>query len=186
MVSLAALWLPILLAAVAVFIASSVVHMVIGWHKNDYGKLPNQDSIVDAIRSSGATTGEYLFPCADDPADNMKSPEILEAWARGPAGIVRVFKPGPVNMGKNLIHWFFYCVVVSLLAGYVGAATLGPGTAYAGVFQVVGTAAFLAYAGATWQNVIWAGARPASAFKSILDGLLYGLVTAGVFGWLWP
>lgn len=185
MVSLAALWLPILLAAVAVFFASSVIHMFIGWHNRDYRKLPDEDSIVGAIRSSGATPGEYVFPCADDPADNMKSPEIKEKWARGPAGLVRIF-PGQLNMGKNLAHWFVYCVVVSVLAGYVGAVMLGPGTEYSKVFQVVSTAAFLGYAGATWQDVIWFAARPANAIRTIADGLLYGLVTGGMFGALWP
>jgi len=186
MVSLSSLWLPILLSAVAVFIASSVIHMVVRWHDHDYAKLPQEDSIVEAIRSSGASPGEYLFPCADDPADNMRSPEIREKWARGPAGMLRIYPAGQVNMGKNLVHWFLYCVVVGLFAGYLGAATLGPGTEYLRVFQVVGTAAFLAYAGAIWHDVIWFGARPANALRSIVDGLLYGLLTAGVFGWLWP
>ena len=36
MVGLAALWLPILLSAVIVFVASSLIHMVSGWHKSDY------------------------------------------------------------------------------------------------------------------------------------------------------
>jgi hypothetical protein len=186
MVSLTTLWLPILLSAVAVFVASSVIHMVIRWHNHDYSKLPDEDSIVNAIRSSGAGAGEYVFPSADDPADNMKLPEIREKWERGPAGMIRVFPPGQFNMGKNLVHWFVYCVVVSLLAGYVGGVTLGPGAEYMRVFQVVSTAAFLAYAGAVWQDVIWFAASPANAFRAIVDGLIYGLVTAGVFGWLWP
>ena len=186
MVSLAALWLPILLAAVVVFIASSVIHMFINWHRHDYARLPDEESIVEAIRTSGAGPGQYLFPCAEDPADNMRSPEIREKWERGPAGTVTVFPAGQMNMGKNLLHWFFYCVAVSLIAGYAGAITLGAGVAYMTVFRVVSTAAFLGYAGAIWQDVIWSGARPAKAMRAIADGLIYALLTAGVFGWLWP
>lgn len=186
MVSLTALWLPIVLAAVVVFVASSLIHMVIGWHNGDYVKLPHEDDIVEALRTAGVGPGEYVFPCADDPADNMKSPEIQEKWAKGPSGKLTVFPPGPLKMGTKLANWFFYCVVVGLFAGYVGSATLAPGTDYLHVFQVVGTAAFLAYSGAIWQEVIWMGAKPWSAVKSIVDGLVYALLTAGVFGWLWP
>lgn len=185
MVSLTALWLPIVLSAVVVFIASSVIHMVIGWHNSDYAKLPDEDGIRDAMRTAGLGVGSYFFPCADNPRDNG-SPEIQKKFAEGPSGRLTIFPKGPINMGKQLVHWFFYCIVVGLFAGYMGSATLAPGTHYLAVFQVVGTAAFLAYSGSVWQEVIWMGARPLSAAKSIIDGLIYGMLTAGVFGWLWP
>lgn len=186
MISLVALWLPILIAAVVVFLASSVIHMAIGWHNNEFSKLPDEDGIVGAIEAAKAAPGEYVFPSADNPADNMKSPEIIARWERGPAGFVRIYKPGPLAMGKRLGHWFLYCMGVSLFAGYLGAATLGPGADYLAVFRVVGTAAFLAYAGSIWQEVIWFSAPVSNALKSIADGLIYALLTAGVFGWLWP
>ena len=185
MVSLAALWLPIVLSAVFVFIASSVIHMLIGWHNSDFAKLPSEDAIRTAMRDAGVEAGTYFFPCADNPKDNM-APEMQAKFAEGPSGRMTVFPKGPMQMGKKMLHWFFYCVVVSLFAGYLGSATLAPGTHYLHVFQVVGTAAFLGYSGAVWQEVIWWGGRPSSALKSIVDGLIYGLLTAGVFGWLWP
>ena len=46
MISLVALWLPILIAAVVVFLASSVIHMAIGWHNNEFSKLPDEDGIM--------------------------------------------------------------------------------------------------------------------------------------------
>jgi len=186
LVPLSALWLPMVLAAVAVFIASSLIHMVIGWHNSDYRKLPGEDEILDAMRKAGVSQGDYLFPCAEDPRDNPKSPEILEKWKRGPAGHMTVMPAGGPSMGRNLSLWFIYCLVIGLFAGYVGAATLAPGTEYLRVFQVVGTAAFLGYAGGAWQAAIWWGKAPTAALKDMLDGLLYGLLTAGVFGWLWP
>lgn len=185
-VSLMGLWLPILVSAVLVFVASSVLHMVIRWHKHDYAKLPDEDTIVEALRNSGAATGEYLFPCADDPTEMKPTPELMEKWKRGPAGTIRIYPAGQINMGKNLLNWFLYCIVVGLFAGYVGGITLGAGADYMLVFQVVCTAAFMGYAGSIWQDVIWAGARPANAIRSIVDGLIYALLTGGVFGWLWP
>lgn len=185
-VSLAELWLPILLSAIAVFIASSLVHMVIGWHNSDYTKLPNEDAVTGALEAGGVKPGVYIFPCAEDPADNMKSPEIMEKWQRGPAGMLTLFRPGPLNMGKRLGHWFLYCVAIGLLAGYVGAATVAPGASFGEVMQIVATTAFLGYAGSIWQNVIWMGASPRSALKSIADGLVYALCTGAVFGLMWP
>ena len=185
MVALSALWMPILLSAVAVFIASSAIHMVVKWHNSDFKKLPDEEGIRTAMREAGVDAGTYFFPCHDDPSQNM-SPEMQEKFAEGPSGKMYVYPKGPVNMGKNMLHWFFYCVVISLFAGYLGAATLGTGTNYLQVFQVVGAAAFLGYSGSIWQEVIWWGAQPTSALKSIADGLIYALLTAGVFGWLWP
>jgi hypothetical protein len=185
LIPLTELWLPILLSAVAVFIASSVIHMLIGWHNHDFAKLANEDEVMDALRKGSPEPGDYVFPRADDPAD-FGAEEIQKKWAEGPAGRLTVFPAGPVNMGKQLVHWFFYCVAISIFAGYLGAATLGAGTNYLNVFQVVGCAAFLGYAGSMWQQVIWWGAKPLAAIKSIVDGLVYALFTAGVFGWLWP
>ena len=185
LIPLTALWLPILLSAVAVFMASSVIHMVIGWHNNEFAKLANEDEVMDALRKGSVEPGDYVFPRAEDPAD-FGSEETQKKWAAGPSGRLTIYPAGPINMGKNLLHWFFYTVVISLFAGYLGAATLGPGVNYLSVFQVVGCAAFLGYAGSMWQDVIWWGARPVSALKSIADGFVYALLTAGVFGWLWP
>jgi hypothetical protein len=46
MAMLASLWLPILLAAVGVFVVSSLIHMLFKWHNRDYRKLPNEDAPV--------------------------------------------------------------------------------------------------------------------------------------------
>ena len=60
------------------------------------------------------------------------------------------------------------------------------GTSYLRVFQIVGTTAFLGYAGALVQQSIWYGRSWSMTIRTMLDGLLYALLTAGVFGWLWP
>ncbi len=73
-----------------------------------------------------------------------------------------------------------------MLVAYIGAVTLDPGTEYLKVFQVIGTAAILAYAAAHVPRSIWFQRPWANTFKEVFDGVLYGLLTAGVFGWLWP
>ena len=130
--------------------------------------------------------GTYIFPSLENPADNMKSPELIEKWQRGPAGMLTVFDPGDLNMGRRLLHWFLYCVLLGIVVAYLAAATQAAGAGFLPVFQLVGASAFLGYSGAVWPDVIWKGASPTSATKMILDGLAYALATGAVFGLLWP
>ena len=45
---------------------------------------------------------------------------------------------------------------------------------------------FLAYGAGPIPASIWMGKPWSVATKEVFDGLVYGLVTAGTFGWLWP
>ena len=185
MVPLTALWLPILLSAVIVFVASSIMHMVLAYHKSDYRKLPDEDRVTDALRSAGATPGRvYSFPYYS--FKEMKSAPVIEKLKRGPVGLLTVLPSGPPAMGKNLVQWFLYCIVIGIFAAYLAGRTLAPGTAYLEVFRVVGTAAFLGYGAAHAQESIWAGRSWVVTFKHIFDSLIYAALTAGTFGWLWP
>lgn len=185
MVPIAALWLPILLSAVIVFVASSILHMVLPVHKNDYRKLPEEDKVMDALRSAGVTPGRaYHFPYCTH--KEMKTPEAVEKFKRGPVGLLTIIPSGPPVMGKYLGQWFVYCVFVSFMVAYLTGRTLGPGTNYLMVFRVAGTTGFLAYAVGQIQDSIWKGQEWGVTFKHVVDGLIYGLLTAGTFGWLWP
>ena len=184
MVSLTALWLPILLAAVIVFIASSIMHMVLPYHRSDYRKLPDEDKVVGVLRGAGLTRGLYHFPFTTH--KEMKSPEVQEKFKQGPVGFVTVMPSGPMNMGKFLGLWFGFCVVVGIFVAYLAAHTVTPGAPYRHVFRVVGTAAFLAYGVGTLSNGIWKGVPWSMVMKECVDGLVYALLTAGTFGWLWP
>jgi hypothetical protein len=180
-----ALWLPILLSAVIVFVASSIIHMALPIHKSDYRKLPNEDKVLDALRSAGVTPGRwYIFPFCTH--KEMKSPEVLEKFKRGPVGSLTIRPSGAPAMGKFLGQWFLYCIVVSILVAYLTGRTRVAGTPYLEVFRVAGCAGFLAYSVALIQDAIWKGEAWAVTFKHVLDGLIYGLLTAGTFGWLWP
>ena len=185
MVALTALLLPIVVSAVFVFIASSVVHMATPWHKDDFPPLPSQDKLMDAVRPFGLAAGDYMVPRPNDMKD-MKTPEFQAKFNKGPVFVMTVMPTGPMNMGKSLGTWFLYSAVVSLFAGYVASAALKPGTDYLHVFQIVGTVAFVGYSMALWQMTIWYHRSVRMTVKSTIDGLLYGLLTAGTFGWLWP
>jgi len=185
MVSLASLWLPILLSAVIVFVASSIVHMVLPWHRKDVMKLPHEEEVVAALLKAGVGRGEYSFPCPESMAA-MRSPAMIEKFKRGPVGSMILRASGPPALGKSLVQWFLYCVAVGILAAYVGGITLAPGTEYRPVFRVVSTVAFLGYAAALWQGPIWKGSPWGTTLRHTIDGLLYGLLTGGTFGWLWP
>jgi hypothetical protein len=185
MVSITALWLPILLSAVIVFVASSIMHMVLPYHKSDYRKLPDEDKVVDTLRAAGVTPGPaYHFPHTTH--KEMKSPEVVEKFKRGPIGLLTVIPSGAPAMGKYLGQWFAYCVVISIFVAYLTGRTRLPGTQYLEVFRVAGTAAFMAYGLGQIQDSIWKGQTWGVTAKHVFDGLIYALLTAGAFGWLWP
>jgi hypothetical protein len=185
MVPITALWLPILLSTVFVFIVSSLIHTLLGFHKNDYRKLPDEDRVMDSLRSAGVTSGRgYHFPFI--PFKERKLPEGVERLKRGPIGLLTIFPSGVPSMGKFLGQWFLYCLVIGVFAAYLTGRTRAPGAPYLEVFRVAGTTAFLGYAGSMLQESIWKGQTWGVTFKHVLDGLIYALLTAGTFGWLWP
>jgi hypothetical protein len=184
MVSLTALWLPILLAAVIVFIASFIMHMVLPYHHSDYKKMPEEDKIMGALRGVGLTKGLYALPYCTH--KDMNSPEMKEKQKQGPVAMITVFKSGPPNMPKYLVQWFFFCLIVGFLTAYLTGRTVPAGEPYLRVFQVAGTAAFMAYGLGNLVNSVWKGQPWGNTIKEVIDGLIFGLLTAGTFGWLWP
>jgi hypothetical protein len=180
-----ALWLPILLSSVIVFVVSSIIHTVLPWHKKDYIKMPNEDKVMDALRPLAIPPGDYMVPRPASSQD-MRSPEFIEKVKKGPVMVVTVMPNGPVNMAQNLVLWFLYIAVVSLLAAYVAGRALPTGTAYLHVFRFAGTTAFIGYSVALWQMSIWYRRAWSTTIKANVDGLIYALLTAGTFGWLWP
>jgi hypothetical protein len=184
MTAIAALWLPILVSAVLVFVASSIIHMTPLWHRNECPALPDQDRVQDALRPFNIRPGEYMLPRAKSMKD-CKEPAFVEKLTRGPVLLMTVVPNGPMNMTKPLVQWFIYTVVVSGFAAYVASATLAPDAPYLAVFRVAGTTAFIAYAVGLWQQSIWYNRPWPTTLKLTLDGLIYGLLTGGAFGWLW-
>jgi hypothetical protein len=185
MVSVLALWLPIVLSAVFVFAASSVIHMTPLWHRTDYPKAPDEDKIRDALRPLRIPPGDYMIPRPSN-SQEMRAPEFLDKVKQGPVLMLTVMPNQPFSMGRNLILWFVWCLVVSAFSAYVAGHALGVGAEYLRVFQIVGAAAFMGHALALWQMSIWYRRALSLTVKSTIDGLIYALLTAGTFGWLWP
>lgn len=182
MVSVASLWLPVLLSAVLVFLASSLFHMILKYHQSDAGPLPDEEKVADALRPLRIPPGDYSLPYGAGPG----SPELIERFKQGPVAIITVQPNGLPALGVNLARWFGYALLVGAVAGYVAALTLGPGAEYSLVFRVVGMVAFAGYSLAILQASIWWARSWSYTLKTMADGVVYALLTAGTFGWLWP
>ena len=184
MTLLSALWLPILISAVAVFVLSSIIHMTPLWHKSDYPRYANEDRVLDALRPLGLPPGDYFMPRPASSAE-MRSPEFQEKMKRGSV-LMTVMPPWSGSMAGNLSQWFVYCLVVSVLAAYVAGAALPPGAAAIQICRFAGTTAFMGYTLALWQMSIWYRRAWSMTLKSTLDGVIYAAATCLVLGWLWP
>jgi len=181
----AQIWLSILVAAVAVFVASSLIHMVFKWHNRDYRKLPNEEQVRDAIRAGSPAPGQYVLPhCAD--MKQMQGEEMQKKYLEGPVGFLTLKQGGPQSMGGSLLQWFTFNLVVAMLAGDISLQLYTiQGNAF-NVAQMVGILTFLSYAGGTVQGGIWMGRPWKAVLKDILDGLIYAIVSGLAFWWLWP
>jgi hypothetical protein len=182
---LASLCLPILLSAVFVFVASSIIHMALPVHGGDFKKLPNEDQVLEAMRAQGVSPGHYVFPCPGSMKE-MAAPETIEKYKRGPVGSLTLLPSGPPRMGRSLVQWFVLSIAIGCLSAYVGWVGLPRGAGFISVFRVTGTAAVLGYAFGHLQDSIWKGLSWRISSKFFLDGVVYGLVTGATFGWLWP
>ncbi len=159
--------------------------MFLTYHRGDVKQVPSEGQVMDALRGFDIPPGDYMMPRAATSRE-MKDPQYIEKLNRGPVVFMTVMPSGPPAMGKKLAWWFVYCIVVSIFAAYIASRAVDPGADYLAVFRFVGTSAFIGYALALWQDAIWWDRAVSSTLKSTLDGLIYGLLTAGVFGWLWP
>ena len=182
-VLISSLWVPIVVSTVIVFIASFVAWMVLPHHRSDWSKLPDEDGVRAALR--GVDPGQYSMPHAAT-SDEWKSQEWIDKAKEGPNAFLIVTPSGPPRMGKSLALWFVYCLVISIFVAYLTGRTMAPGSHYLGVFRVAGVTAFLAYSAAHVSGAIWFGHKWSRTIKDVIDGLVYGLLTAGVFGSLWP
>ncbi len=179
------LLLPILTAAVFVFVASSVIHMLLPVHRGDYGRLPEEDATLEALRRTGVVRGHYIFPCPGS-IQEMGSPDYQERARRGPVGFLVVRENGAPRIGRSLLQWFAYCLVVSTAVAWLLGRSTAPGAGAGMVFTPALVAACLGHALANVQDSIWKGVSWRISIKFVADGLVYGLATAAAFAWLWP
>ena len=163
--------------------ASSVIWMVLQYHNSEWRKLPDEEGARSVLK--GIEPGQYSVPHAVNAADR-NDPAWQEKYREGPCAMLVILPHGTLAMGKQLTQWFVFCVIASILVAYVTSVALTAGADYLHVFRIAGTVAVLTYAGAVPIKAIWFGYTWSATAKDMLDGLIYGLLTAGVFGWLWP
>jgi hypothetical protein len=185
-IPITSLWLPILLSAVLVFATSSIIHMFLGYHSNDYKRVPDEDRVMDALRGFDIPPGDYLMPYSGS-ADAMKSEAFRAKIEKGPIVTMTVMRPRVyASMGPQFVQWFAYSLIVGVIAAYVAGRTLPPGAEYLSVFRLTGTVAFASHAMALMPASIWYQKSWSTTLKGMFDGLVYAALTAGAFGWLWP
>lgn len=177
------LWLPILVAAGFVFVASFVSWMVLPFHKQEWGQVKDEDAFFADLQARGIGPGKYMFPGWE--GQSCKDPVFMARWNAGPHGTVQIW-PRPPHMARNLALVFLFYVVVGVFVGYLAGIVLPPGTEYLKVFQVTGVAAILAYVFGQVPDAIWFQKSLGSFLLVVVDGVVYGLLTAGTFAWLWP
>jgi len=181
MVSLADLWLPILLSAVFVFIASSVLHMALRYHTSDHAIVPGEAEVLEAMRKSGVAPGSYRFPYCST-MEELSTEEMTEKFSKGPVGFMTIFPNGPIAMGKNLGIWFVYTLVVSAFVAYLGSFSIQDES----VFRFTATAAAVAYCLPGMSDTAWKGQSWSVTMKFAFDGLVYAVCTGAAFQWFWP
>jgi hypothetical protein len=185
MVELTSLWLPIALTAGAIFFLSFLCWMVLPHHRKDYAPLADEDGVMKFLRDKGVAIGSYTFPHCAGPAQ-MKDPAWDAKRKAGPSGMLQIFPPNAWNMGPALAKWFVLLLVVGIFVAYVASHALAAGAEYLSVFRIVGTVTFLTFCIQPFSDAIWKCAPCRMVLAHVVDGILYALVTAGIFGWLWP
>lgn len=184
--ALLALWLPILLSAVVVFVISSLIHMVVKWHASDYQGFANEDAVRDAIRAGRPAPGRYVVPFCKEMKD-MGSAEMQRKYQEGPIGQVVIGPNGQPNMGKYLGLWFLWSLVIAIAAAFIVTQLMGlaPGRARASA-KLFGAVTFVAHGFGTVTESIWMMRPWRSSLKYLLDAGLYAIGSGVIFYCLWP
>ena len=183
---LTALWLPIIVSAVGVYAASSLIHMVFKWHNADYKKFPNEDDVRAAIRAGNTQGGgEYMLPYCASPNDAGK-PEMQKKFQEGPIGLLMIQPPGATpGIGKALGLWFAFNLATAMVIGYIAYKALLEPATFGQVARLTGGLAFLGYATGGIQYGIWMGKPWKSVSKDVLDAVIYAAITGVAFATLW-
>ena len=179
------LWIPVIVSAVFVFVASSILHMVLKYHRADYKPLPNEDAVREALGKGKPAPGLYFTPyCAD--MKQMGQPEMKAKFEKGPVAMIAVAPSGRPAMGKRLLLWFMFSVLVSFVTAYVARHTLHPGEDGMLVMRMTSTIAFAAYGLSNVSDSIWKGQPWGNTARGLLDGLIYAFLTGLAFRLFWP
>jgi hypothetical protein len=184
-VTLMQLWLPIILGGLFCWIASALIHMLIKYHNADYKKLSNEDHVSDAIRQGNPKPGLYHMPhCAD--MKEMNNEAMQAKFKNGPIAMISVFENGMPAMGKLLVQQLFYFFLGCLLIAYVTTLALDASADFMVVFRFIMVVSFLTFGYGLIPDSIWMGRPWSNCLRYLIDALIYAVVVAATFAWLWP
>lgn len=180
---LASGWLPIVLSAVFVFFASFLAWAVLPYHHKEWKRVSDERGLQGAFIELGLGPGQYSVPHGG--SERLKEPEYKEMIERGPIVFMNVLSGSP-NMGKNMALSLVLNLVIATFVAYLLSFTVLPGDSYLHVFRIAGVAGVLAYTSGGLLNDIWFAKPGRAILTATLDGIVFGLIVAGTFGWLWP
>jgi len=179
------LWIPVVVSAVVVFLASSLVHMLLKYHQADYKALPHEEAVREALRKADAAPGLYFTPYCPG-MKGMEEPAMKEKFEKGPVAIITLYPKGAPALPKHLLLWFGFSLFVSFVAAYVARHTLQPGADGLLVMRITGSVAFAAYGVSHLSDSIWKGQPWSNTARALLDAVIYALLTGLTFRLLWP
>ena len=179
------LWIPVVVSAIVVFVGSSILHMVLKYHKADYKSLANEEAVRQALNKASCPPGLYFTPYCTD-MKQMKDPAFQEKFQKGPVAMITVYPKGAPMLPKHLALWFGFSLLVSFVAAYVARHTLQPGADGMLVMQITGTVASAGYALSPVSDSIWKGQPWSNTARAVIDGLIYAVLTGATFRLLWP
>ncbi len=185
MITLGSLWLAIVLATVLVWIAASLIWMVLPHHRTDYKGLPDEEAARSVLGAQKLAPGDYDVPHCTSMKE-MQQPEGRLKFEQGPVAFITILPNRPPPMARNMVLTIVFYLIVSIIVAYVASRSLDSDADYLSVFRLTSTVAWLAYGFAVIPDAIWFGRPWSSIAKTLADALIYALLTAGVFGWLWP
>jgi len=183
MIPVTSLWLPIIASTAGCFVASSILWMASPLHKGDYKKFDHEDDLIGVIKKSGATGGLFMFPYCTH--GGKPDEAAIAKYKAGPCGTLLI-RHGGYSMGKPLAIWFVHLLLVCTFIAYLAGLAVPPGADLMSVSQIVGTAALLAFAGATLPELAWKGTPGRNCVASLVDALIYTVIVCAAFGFLWP
>ena len=179
------LWLQVLLAAVATFVASALFWTLAPWHRTEFKQLPNEDAVRKALHDQGVTEGQFRIPYSENRED-WKSPEFLRRFENGPVGVFQFETPGPMSMGPRLLKTFALYFFVAFFTAYCLRQAFPTGAAYMKVFQLAGGISLASHAFGHFQDHIWFSKSCRRVTLQFIDSVVYALLTAGIFASMWP
>lgn len=177
---LTALWLPIIIIAAVLFVASFVAWVILPHHFGDWKKLDKEQEFMDAVSGLNIPAGNYMYP-GTHTKEEQNSDEFRERYMKGPRGVLSTW--APPNMGVNLGLTFVFFLVTTAIIAYITLAALGRGAEFMKVFQIAGAIGVLTHASSGVLNAIWFRRR---IIMDVVDGVVYGIIIGLIFALMWP